>query len=142
MTNEEIQKRNQKIADVRKALDWLETTNLEAPFELTEFKFWGLNTKDEATEFIKAVGTCKKEWDDDSLYVTGEIGSVKLKAIFFKRNICERVVVGTEELPETVIPERVIPASTKEIVEYRCHSSLLASEREEAPAIEQEVVTV
>jgi hypothetical protein len=66
----------------------------------------------------------KKNGDEQFLRLTKRFGTVKLRAVFSRTEVCERIVLGTEEIPEYVQPEKVIPAHVKEIVEWRCPSLL------------------
>jgi len=62
----------------------------------------------------------------------------KLLITSWKDKVCERVVVGTREIPERVVPATegyTVPARTEEIVEYRCTPFL---KTEEEPRKERE----
>lgn len=54
----------------------------------------------------------------------------EIKIHVYKSDVCERVKVGEETVPETVIParpaepEQVVPAYTREVWEWRCGALL------------------
>lgn len=72
-----------------------------------------------ATKVLKrgaGFGNVKKNWDHGYLEVTRTFGEHLVFEMNIPRDkVCKRVVVGTEE-----IEERVIPASTREITEWVC----------------------
>lgn len=119
--------REQSLADARAALDWLEShPDVPLPYEISygHLGIFALNTKEEARTMARAMGSFDKAFDDDYVSLTKTFGSVKVRAVFNRRDVCERVVIGVEEIPETVIPERVEPARKVEKVEWRCASLL------------------
>jgi hypothetical protein len=68
---------------------------------------------------VKAFGSGFKKSNEDTIsFVPHATPSVRITSWHDK--VCERVVVGTRELPEVRIPETIIPARTEEIVEWRC----------------------
>lgn len=114
--------RIEQIADARAVLDWLENhPEVELPYDFRYgFLIAGINTKDELATLARAFGESEKEFVDDGFYLRKRFGGTQLYAYTARQEVCERVVVGTEE-----VPERVIPASTREVVEWRCHEPLL-----------------
>lgn len=117
--------RQQRIEDARSLLTWIEShpdVPLPQELEWSGLTIVTLDTKDEAVALIKALGSCEKVWNDDMFSIMKTFGALKLKAIFWRQQICERVVVGSEE-----VPEKVIPASVRELVEWRCEPLLQAT---------------
>jgi hypothetical protein len=72
--------------------------------------------------------TVAKDIDDQSYNVDLKIGPLKVSALASRRNVCERVVLGTETVTKTVTdPEYVAPevptvevTETVERIEWRC----------------------
>jgi hypothetical protein len=125
LTEQEI--REQTLADVRSVLDWLAVhPEIPLPYEFngSNLGIYAWNDKKEAQIMARAMGTFEKTADENFLTLEKKFGSVVVKALFNRNQVCERVVVATEEVPEQIIPERIEPAYTKEIVEYRCPSLL------------------
>lgn len=68
----------------------------------------------------RAMGGFTKAHTGDFLSLTKQFTSGVMLAVHFNsEEVCERVVVGTEEVP-------AVPAHTKEIVEWKCPESVLA----------------
>jgi len=122
MTDDDLQKRQQAINDSRVLLDWLEAhPEVDLPYNVQYgMLIASVNTKDELATLARAFGECEKEFADDSFYLRKRFGSTQLYAFTARQQVCERVVVGTEEIPEQVVPARV-----REIVEWRCAEPLL-----------------
>lgn len=78
-------------------------------------------TPEELPLIARAMGGFTKDHDGDYLMLVKDFGGVQLHVNFNSEQVCERVVVGTEE-----VPEKVVPAHTKEIVEWKCPESVLA----------------
>lgn len=97
---------------------------------------WGAkieNPKGELAKFARAMGKCEKISTDSYFWIKKTFGRTGLIAMAEREQVCERVVVGTEHVPEHVEPakaERVIPAHDVEKVEWRCSSILNAGDRE------------
>ena len=85
--------------------------------------------KEQFAATVKAFGPGEKK-DEKTNGMDGTISFVPaafrgIEIVAYKAKTCERVVVGTREIPEQRIPEQVIPAAvipprTEEIVEWRC----------------------
>lgn len=76
---------------------------------------YGLNTKEEAAATMLALKPCHKEYQDSLFLLTREFGSVKLRFLFYRDQVCTKRVVGFRE-----IPEQTLPARKEEIVEWEC----------------------
>ena len=84
---------------------------------------------------VKTFGGGSKVSDKETIsFIPDAMPRVRITTWHSK--ICERVVVGTREVPEEVVPPTkgyVVPAHTEEIVEWRCRPILQTeteSERE------------
>lgn len=67
----------------------------------------------------RAMGEFTKDQNGNFLSLVKDFRGVELRVNFASEDVCERVVVGTEEVPAK-------PAHVREIVEWRCPESLLA----------------
>lgn len=133
----EQEQRQRSISDVRDFLAWLEShPEIPLPYEFGaggRIGIYAWNTKDEARIMARAMGTFEKKADENFLELKKKFGSLIVAAVFSRNQVCKRVVVGTKEIPEEVVPEKVTPAHTVEIVEWQC-PSLLDSVEEESEA--------
>jgi hypothetical protein len=76
----------------------------------------------------RALPRAEKVGLGDSFFVLrGEFGNIEVQCMAPREQVCRRVVVGTEE-----VPEKVVPAHTKEVVEWECDEPLLAPPKEVA----------
>lgn len=125
MTNDEY------VASLREMADWYEA-HPGMPIPEAEFNCFNVRMdeetdKDAAQRIVRVAAPCKKSYDDTLFSIRKTFGSLTLRYIFMRNEVCERVVIATEEVPERVIPaepERVEPAHVKEIVEWRCEPLL------------------
>lgn len=69
----------------------------------------------------KAMGGFTKTHDGAFLTLVKDFGAFRFHVNFASEAVCERVVVGTED-----VAEKVVPAHTVEIVEWKCPESVLA----------------
>ena len=82
-------------------------------------------------------GRTKKEYRGEAFVLQKEFsGGISLDFWITRDQVCERVVTGTREVPETIEPEKVIPAKVisahvEEVVEWRCHPLLAPPEPKE-----------
>lgn len=94
-----------------------------------------LNSKDEARALIRALGACKKDYGSSLVTISRNFGSIAVKFLFYRESVCRKVVVGTRDVPEKVIPaapEQVIPAHVEEITEWKCEPILAPEPEAEA----------
>lgn len=68
----------------------------------------------------KALGKAEKRWGDYYIDVARKFGPITLEFTINKGAVCERIVTGTKE-----VPEQLLPARTEEIVEWKCVESIL-----------------
>ena len=111
--------RQETIDGLRALADYLET---RPDVPLPYFGFVNaFGDEEELPVVARAMGGFTKDHTGDYLTLVKSFGPVGLHVHFASEQVCERVVVGTEE-----VPEKVTPAHTKEIVEWKCPESLLA----------------
>lgn len=111
---------------LREIADWYEAhPDVPAPSPAPINLFFG--DKDELVAVARAVGErLTKSGSGDWYWLRKEFPSGwALEFNVRREQVCTRRVVGTEP-----VPEQIIPAHTKEIVEWDCHS-LLAQEAPE-----------
>ncbi len=72
------------------------------------------------SEIARAMAPCNKSTDGGFFSLARKFGSVTLSLNFERDQVCERVIIGTEE-----IPKKVTEAYTKDIVEWHCPESIL-----------------
>ena len=111
--------RTQRINDVRAMLDFLEANpELDLPWFGI---FNSFPEPDDIGKVARMMAPITKKTKGDAYYVlTREFGAISLEANFFHERVCEKVIVGTKE-----IPEEITPAYTEDIVEWKCPDSLL-----------------
>lgn len=79
----------------------------------------------------KIFGSCEKNVDEAFYRLIKKFGVIELRAIEYRSAVCERIVIGVKEIPETILPAReetIVPAHVEEIYEWHCPESLLASD--------------
>lgn len=108
---------------LRQIADWYDAhPEIDIPTS-PNFRNFSVNSKATVQAVIRALGECKKEYADTLFTVSRKFGSVRTDFIFFRNDVCVRKIVGVETIPARIIPaqpEMVIPAETKEIVEWEC----------------------
>ncbi len=93
-------------------------------------KVYGTITKEDLAKCARALGSFKKEYSDDFIYLNKKFGDITLQVVEYREKSCVRVVVGTRK----VIKE--IPIVTKsveveeEIVEWKCRETSLLAKTE------------
>jgi hypothetical protein len=84
--------------------------------------------KDHARSIIAAIGG---KWDkhpwDDRFDFSRQLGEVKLQIFAHRDQLCERVVLGTEEVTLPAVEAKPERTETREVVEWRC-TPLLADD--------------
>jgi hypothetical protein len=74
---------------------------------------------------VKALGKAEKSQDSYYFDVTRKFGCIELQFSINREKVCKRIVVGVKEVPQELIPARLVEAHTEEIVEWQCEDSLL-----------------
>lgn len=76
---------------------------------------------DATKTLVRACGKVEKKWDGSYLEVIAKFGTdVTLELNLNRESVCKRVVVEKVE-----VPEKTIPAYTKEVVEWVCEDPAL-----------------
>jgi hypothetical protein len=108
------------IAGLRELADYLESRPaVPAPSFGTVYAFADAE-KHPLAEVARAMGGFDKTHDGRFLNLVKDFGAFALEVSYESEQVCDRVVVGTEE-----VPEKVTPAHVREIVEWKCPESLL-----------------
>jgi len=80
-----------------------------------------------ARQQFRAFGAFEKEFLEDWFVARKRFGVITLELNAKREQVCRKVVVGTRQVPERVVPaqpETVIPAHTEEITEWQCEPIL------------------
>lgn len=125
MSNAEAERRHY-TAGLRALADFYDA-HPEIATPEPEHSVYSMNEKEEAAAVVRALGKCEKRYADNMFYISREFGPITLKFVFYRSAVCVRKVVAVEEVPEEVIPERVVPAHKREIVEWECEPILASS---------------
>jgi len=105
---------------LRIAADWWEAhPEIELPFQNNPFKYVAIR-REQMEKIAVALGSCKKKYADGFFNLTAKMGHAEFVAFCHREQVCERIVTGTKH-----IEERVIPAHTEEIVEWKCFDAPL-----------------
>ena len=95
-----------------------------------------LKDRDDLAAVIRAMGNCEKAADDYWIGVQRSFGPIVLQAKVSHEMVCERVVVGVEQV-ETYDPAvlATVPKiqQEREIVRWECPPSLLADAASHSP---------
>ena len=126
MTNKEFAVRLRAIADVYEASEGVpQLYNVGECGSETVFCM----DKGAAREALRAFGGGTKEDDGEWItYKPAKFPEILIRV--YKNNVCNRLIVGTREVPATVIPARpatpevTIPARVEEVYEWQCGSLL------------------
>src|SRR5882762_2054563 len=123
-----MEKRKQYIPGLREMADFLESHPEVICPCTNELTIFGAS-KEQIEIGARAFGKADKVYLSEHFQLRKPFGMGAWHIEFWspREVVCERVVVDTEEVDEQVFPEQVIPAHTKEIVEWRC-SPILATE--------------
>ena len=117
------QERNQMIQGMRDCADWLEA-HPDVQVYSGEIRCLP-DGREEFAALARAMGTAEKYFSYEFAYLGKYFGPFKVEGFDYRKNVCERKVVGTK-----IIPARdayVITASPEhevEIVEWECGSVL------------------
>lgn len=122
--------RMEHIEGLRAIADWFEA-HPEVPLPPADFSCYHMNSKQEAAVVLKALTPATKTYDDDMFGIERHFGPVRLRFVFYRREICKAKVVGKKLVPEQIeperiIPEKVIPEHEEDIIEWDCSARLLS----------------
>jgi hypothetical protein len=107
------------VEGLRQIADWYEANSDVVIPEARLTVFGEKDNKKNIATLAWRLGPLKKEMNEEILALERSFNGVALRFVFLRSAVCERRVVRTEE-----IPEAVIPAHTREIVEWDCHALL------------------
>jgi hypothetical protein len=115
---------------LRQIADWYEShAEIPLPHDANEFGLFTIHTLDGMETLARAFGACEKDYTEGFFKLKKGFGEIVFTAYASRDQICKRKVVGTREVPETIIPAR-----TEEIVEWECFDTpLLKSETKLLP---------
>ena len=78
-------------------------------------------TVDQFKKLSRALGTFTKSADDNYFNCTRTFdGGWGIQVFTSRSNLCERVLLRVEDVPEQIIPEKIIPASKREVYGWSC----------------------
>ena len=113
------------IESLRTLADFYEThPDLPVPSDVT-IRVYCLDTPEEVDRVARLLAPCEKQVNPHDmgagalLYLTRRFNELTLSFIFLRKTVCVRRVVGTEN-----VPAQVIPAYTRETVEWDCEPVL------------------
>jgi len=91
-----------------------------------EIADYSCDDKELAVTIAEAMKPCVKSYSDDLFMLSRRFGPVLLRFGMWRSTVCTRRVVAVEE-----VPEAVVAAHTREVIEWDCHP-LLAPEASDA----------
>jgi|SRR3972149_6079253 len=125
---------------LREIADWIEAHPTIA-LPMKTINVFAANEREEAVEILAALKPCAKEYNDEMFYLKRRFGPITLSFIFYRAKVCVARVVGKKEIPEVnepektiVIPAKIIPAHTEDIIEWDCEKPLLKTPAESEAA--------
>jgi len=78
--------------------------------------------KKELAQLARKLGRVEKMQSGNLFYVSRKFGPHSIDGVTMRDQVCRRIVTGTRE-----IPEEIIPAHDEDIVEWVCDEPLLAA---------------
>ena len=104
--------------------------NIPLPY-FTGFSI-GADSKQAFAKIVRALGTCKKSFNDYAVNAVKEVGPFSIYVSTTRENICEKVVTGKRIVPAYFAPER-----EEDIIEWKCPEgvSLLAEALDDPEAV-------
>ncbi len=111
--------RETEIANMREMLRFLED-NPAIPIPYFGMINSFANEDADVDTLARAMAPCKKEVGKGYFSLTRDFGSVELSINFDREQVCERIVVGSKE-----VPEQTIKAHTEDLVEWKCPDGIL-----------------
>lgn len=112
---------------LRLLADWVEAhPGIDLPS--TSLSVYSLNSKEKAATCLLALKPCEKKYDGDLFRISRKFGPITLSYVFTRSAVCNKKLVGTKVIPETVKPaepEEIIPEHEEEIYEWVCDEPIL-----------------
>jgi len=120
---------------LRLIADWYEhqPESIPVPYDLGSVVSYWEDEKiqsAQAIEIAHALRDAEKVHQDEFFTIQRKFGELYLKFLFKRSAVCTRRVVGTEE-----VPEHVVPVHTKEIVEWDCAPILSGNDEGSKPTV-------
>lgn len=84
-------------------------------------------SKAKLKRFVRALGSCEKNWGSSDLSVTKRIGKIRLNFLVNREAVCTKKVVGTKKRPKTAYVEIPNEYVEEEVVEWVCDDVALLS---------------
>jgi hypothetical protein len=127
MANKELVSDLVSLIAFIKANDDFDFTRDPRPVDFN-FRLWYLRSDEDRKEVFadlaRRMGTLKKAYGDNFMWLKRDFGKHVQMTVSAERSaVCERIVTGTRDVPEHVLPAReetLVEAHTEEIVEWRC----------------------
>lgn len=141
------QKAPRRVTILRALADWLEQhpgadLHVVSARDRCYSKLWA-PTKEELAEQVRALGTVTKRPcpynDNDYEFVVDVTEDYQIIFYTEREKVCKRIVVGKRQVPQEIVPGRIVEAHEEDIVEWECGESILAhtgSEEEDLPEVE------
>ena len=76
---------------------------------------------------LKHGAAIQKEYETSSFYLKMQFGAIQYKIMTLRNNVCDRKVIGTEEVEIKTPIDWEVTTTTKDVVEWDCHPLLGAS---------------
>ncbi|MCR4340022.1 MAG: hypothetical protein NUW01_09060 [Gemmatimonadaceae bacterium] len=78
--------------------------------------------KGDTAQLARELGKVTKEQNSSLFWIRRGFGPHKIDGVLSRGEVCTRVVTGTRQ-----VPEKIVPAYEEEIIEWECVEPLLAS---------------
>lgn len=110
-----------EIAEMRDVLSFLEDNpKIPMPYFGMVDSFASTENGDDVNDLARIMAPCRKDASRGYFTLIRTFGSTKLEVNFDREEVCEKVITGTEE-----VPEETVAAHTREIVEWLCPDGIL-----------------
>src|SRR5580692_5397425 len=112
---------------LRAVADWFEAhPEVAIPHDAGEIGLYNVHTRAQMEVVARAFGACEKEYTEGYFKLKKKIGGIEIRAVASREQVCKKRIVGTE-----IVPEQVIPTYVREIVEWECFETPLLKPVEE-----------
>ncbi len=110
-----------QITEMRDVLSFLEDNpKIPMPYFGMINSFANTDDGDDVNDLARIMAPCRKDASQGYFALIRSFGSTTLEINFEREEVCERIVMGTED-----VPEKTTAAHTREIVEWRCPDGIL-----------------
>lgn len=124
-------------ADLHNLADFVEIHHEVLPEDLTVsaisylYSFGDASVPQVCADTMKAAlkhgAEIKKEYETSTFYLKMKFGHIQYKIMTMRNNVCDRKVIGTEEVEIKTAIDWEVTTTTKDVVEWDCHPLLGAS---------------